>query len=82
MQEKERDLRTFPQIWGTLTKDEKEDVTRRLITDGFTLSRQTVWNWAKGIWQPRTLATKNGVAVSVSKVLGLRVFGQTLFPAK
>ena len=82
MQEKERDLRSFPEIWVTLTKEEKEDVTRQLITDGYTLSRQTVHNWASGKWQPRTLAAKKGVAVSVSKAIGLRVFGQTLFPSR
>lgn len=82
MQEKERDLRSFPEIWMTLTRDEKEDVTRQLITDGFTLSRQTVHNWASGKWQPRTLAAKKGVAQSVAKATGLRVFGQTLFPMR
>lgn len=81
MQEKERDLRTLPEIWGTLTKDQKDDVARKLIADGWTISRQTVWNWATGKWKPRTLAMRNGVAASIGSALGVRVFGKTLFPA-
>lgn len=82
MQEKERDLRSFPEIWGTLTKDERDGVTLQLFKDGCTMVRQTVWNWASGKWQPRTMAMRNAIAASVSKALGVRVFGSTLFPSK
>lgn len=81
MQEKERDLRSFPEIWGTLSRDEKDNVFVQLVKDGCTTSRQTVWNWASGKWQPRTRAMKNVVAASVAKATGLRVFGTSLFPA-
>lgn len=80
MQAKEIDSRAFPEIWKGLSLREKEDVTRQLISDGCTLSRQTVWNWASGKWQPRTSAMRRLVASSVGKATGLRVVSQTLFP--
>ena len=80
MQEKEKDSRTFPEIWATLTKGEKADASRQIIADGHTLSVQTINAWANGKWKPRTLASRNGIAASMTKALGISVTGRTLFP--
>lgn len=80
MQENERDLRAFPEVWGSLSKQEKEELTYQLIKDRCTVSRQTVWNWATGKTRPSSPIIRNAVASSVNKAVGLRVSGATLFP--
>ena len=81
MQEIVNEKMTFPEVWGSLEKDQKEAVTRQLIVDGWTLSRQTVWNWGTGKWKPRTSAIRKGVTNSINKALGVKYLSTNLFPA-
>ena len=80
--ETKTDSRAFPEIWGALNKDEKAEVTYRIIADRCAINRQTVWNWATGKTQPTSPLIKKAVAASVGKALGIRVLPATLFPAR
>lgn len=79
---KTTDTRTFPQIWATLTADEREDLILRIYNSKACKTRQTVRNWAAGRVVPDSPLVKDTVANCVSKVTGTRVLGGVLFPVK
>jgi len=76
------ETRSFPEIWATLSKNEKEEVTYQIIKDRCAMARQTVWNWATGKTQPTSPIVRNAVANAVGRALGSKPNGNTLFPAR
>ena len=74
--------RTFPEIWASLTADEREELHYQLIKSRCTTTRQTVWNWASGKKRPFSVLISNEIAKCVTKVTGKRVIANTLFPGK
>lgn len=76
------DTRTFPEIWKELTPLQKETLRYALIQKKCTTTRQTVSNWANDKKRPTMPPVKNAVAQVVSRVIGSRVSGDTLFPAR
>lgn len=74
------DARTFPEIWGKLNQDEKSDLSAKLFAAKCCGTPQTIWNWGTGKTRPAPLVRKE-IANVVSKFIGTRVFGATLFPA-
>ena len=85
MQSKETnptDARTFPEIWASLTTDEREELHYQLMKSRCTTTRQTVWNWASGKKRPFSVLISNEIAKCVTKVTGKRVIAATLFPSK
>lgn len=81
MYEKETlDARPFPQIWGLLSKSEREDLTLLIYNAKICKTRQTIWKWGRGECGPMNRLLQNEVAKCVSKITGTRVSGQTLFP--
>ncbi len=74
------DARTFSEIWGSLTKDEKSDLASKFYAAKCCGTPQTIWNWGVGKTRPSLLAQKE-IANVVSKFLGARVYGRTLFPS-
>lgn len=73
---------SFPKIWAGLTEGQQYSLGMALIQEKCTTTRQTIWNWANGKTQPTSQDTKNHIAKIVSKVVGLRVLPDTLFPGK
>ncbi len=76
------DTRTFSEIWKSLTRTEQENLKNALLVKGCTTTRQTINNWANDKKRPSLLPVKKAVAQVVSKVIGSRVSGETLFPAR
>lgn len=79
---KSNDARSFPEIWGTLTSEQREDLTLRLYNAKCCKTRQTVWAWSIGKRRPQSPIIKDAVAKAVEKTIGRRVFGATLFPTR
>lgn len=80
--ENQTDARTFPQIWASLTKYQRDDLSYSLLTAKCTKTRQTIWNWGSGRTMPNIPLVKEKVAQCVSRVIGLKTYGNTLFPPK
>lgn len=76
------DARSFPQIWATMTASERDDLAIQLYAKKCCKTRQTVWNWANGKKQPNSPLVIDTVAKVVSKAVGSRVLGRTLFPSR
>ena len=74
------DARSFPQIWATLSKDERDDLSLMFFQKKCCLTRQAVHYWGKGEKSPRNPLVRDTVAQIVSKKLGVKVYPQTLFP--
>ncbi len=74
------DARTFPQIWQGLTQSQQSEL-RYQLTRNADCSRQSVYNWSKGI-TPISLAMRKKVAATMGKTLGLNVSHITLFPSR
>ena len=79
MQENQLDVRTFSEIWATLTQDNKSELSAKLYSAKCCATPQTIWNWGSGRTRPAPLVRKE-VAKVVAKFLGSRVAGDTLFP--
>jgi len=69
----------FSEIWDNLTKFEREELVRTIITDGHTVYYQVVTNWVKGKTLPAAQSLRDGIAKSVSRFLGIEVDSNTLF---
>ena len=78
---KSTDTRSLPQIWATLTSDEREDLVLRIYNAKACKTRQTVRNWASGRITPGSPLVREAVANCVSKITGTRVLSSTLFPS-
>lgn len=72
--------RTFPEIWATMSSQERDDLALALYNAKCCKSRQAIWNWANGKRQPNSPLVKDTVAKVVGKAIGSRVFSHTLFP--
>lgn len=80
--EKSNDARSFPEIWATLSSDEKDELVYELIRTKCCKTRTAILMWARGERRPSNALTRDVIARSIGKTLGLRVFGTTLFPAR
>ena len=83
MQRKEEisnDARSFPEIWATLSVGEKDDLVYELIKAKCCKTRTAIGMWGRGDRQPGNNLTRDVIARSVNKVLGLKVHSATLFP--
>lgn len=83
MQRKQKceiETRTFPQIWDSLSQDERDDLTLRLYAAKCCRTRQSIWEWASGKGQPGAMLVRDTVAKTVSKFIGRKSTPQTLFP--
>lgn len=75
------DTRSLPQIWATLSTEEREDLILRIYNAKACKTRQTIRNWASGRIAPDNQLIRDTVANCVSKITGTRVFSATLFPS-
>lgn len=78
----ERDTRTLPEIYGSLTDDDlkrsiREDMEKKL---GVTLV--AVHAYLNGSYAPRSINDRRVVAKIINSNLGLNTTAQTLFPPK
>jgi len=78
--EKSIDARSFPEIWATLNKGEKDDLVYELLKNKCCTTRTAINQWGRGVRTPANYAAKDIVARSIGKVLGLKVHSATLFP--
>lgn len=69
----------FPVIWEKLDRFERTEVLRQIVADGHTGTTMTARNWAIGKSKPVTPSVREGVAASVSKVIGCNVTAKVLF---
>lgn len=74
------ETRSLPEIWGSLTSSQREDLAYSLVTARCTKTRQTIWNWTSGKTQPQSPLVRNEVAKCVGRIIGARVMPGTLFP--
>ena len=74
------DTRSFPEIWATLSKDERDDLSLKFFQKKCCLSRQAVFYWGSGERIPGSPLVRETIAQIVSKTLGTKVYPQTLFP--
>ena len=74
------DARSFPEIWATLSAGEKDDLVYELIKAKCCKTRTAVGMWGRGDRQPGNNLTRDVIAKSIGKVLGLKVHSATLFP--
>lgn len=79
-QEKTLETRSLPEIYGSLTNTQKEDLAYALVTARCTKTRQTIWNWCTGKTAPQSPLVRNEVAKCVGRIIGARVMPGTLFP--
>lgn len=83
MQSKEKiptDARSFPEIWATLTVDEKEELVYELLKTRCCTTRTAINQWGRAVRRPANLLTQEAVAKAINKILGLHVHRTTLFP--
>ena len=83
MQSKEKDsidARSFPEIWATLSLNERDELVYSLIRNKCCTTRQAIYYWASGKKAPRNLLLRDTVAKAVGKVTGSRIVASTLFP--
>lgn len=83
MQSKEKiptDARSFPEIWATLTVDEKEELVYELLKTRCCTTRTAIRQWGRAVRRPANILTQETVAKAIHKVLGIRVLRTTLFP--
>ena len=78
----ENNEKTFPELWGGLTKGQRQQITRRLIAEGYALSFCTITNWGSGKTQPRAHVLCAGIAKIVGEYLGTTLDPDTLFPVR
>ena len=72
------DARTFPEIWGTLTDHQRENL-RFAIYVNLRISPQTLWNWRHGKRTPNW-ANQKELARLTSIVTKKRCSPELLFP--
>ena len=85
MQNKEiigTDTRTFGQIWATLSSSQRDDLSIEIYKSRLCQTRQTINNWVNGRSRPAVPLIKDRLAQLVSRTIGSRVIGDTLFPQR
>lgn len=78
----EIDKRTFPEIWATLTENEKDDLSLSIMQSKACKTRQTLWNWGTGRVTPSNGAIKNAISKCVGSVLKIKTHPNVLFPSR
>lgn len=74
------DARSFPEIWATMSAGEKDDLVYELLKSKCCKTRTAIGMWGRGDRQPSNNLTRDVIARSIGKVLGLKVLSSTLFP--
>ena len=85
MQSKENistNTKSFPEIWATLTGDERDALAIKFYQKKCCKTRQAVFYWATGQRVPATPLVRDVVAELVSKAIGEKVYANTLFPER
>ena len=77
-QEKTTDARTFVEIYQSLSRSEREWLIYKINTT-VGVTRQSVWQWGKGICQPLGISAKRDVAKIVSSMLNIKTSPTILF---
>ena len=75
-----REARSFPQIWESLSKPEREELTRQFYLNKCCRARQTIWNWGKGKTKPSEPLVQDKISKVVSSFLGQTISSSALFP--
>ena len=83
MQSKENnsvDTRSFEEIWNSLGDEERTDLSHKLFYNNICNTRQTIWAWATGRYQPKQRIVMNSLVRVLGRFLGCTVSAHTLFP--
>ena len=76
------DARSFQEIWKTLDKFQRQELSRKIQQSRACTTRQTIYNWAEGKTVPSLAIIRKKAAEAVGKYLNSKVYPQTLFPSK
>lgn len=76
----EQDSRTLPEIWKGLNKQEQEDIREGIIASKAAKTRNAIYYWCTGQRKPQSDLVRDRVALVVSRVIGKKCYGKTLFP--
>ena len=74
------DTRTLPEIWKELSKQEQEDIREGIIASKAAKTRNAIYYWCTGQRRPQSDLVRDRVAIVVSRVIGKKCYGKTLFP--
>lgn len=72
------DARTFPQVWGSLSPAEQEELRYQLVRSG-VCTRQSIWNWSRG-GRPQTMDVRRRISAMLNRHLKIKTTQLTLFP--
>ena len=76
----DKETRTFPEIWGSLSSDERDDLAVKLFNAKCCRTRQSIWEWSTGRVSPNAPLIRETVAKTVSKFTGKKATPSILFP--
>lgn len=76
------DARSFQEIWKTLDRYQRQELSLRLQKSRCCATRQTVINWAYGHTQPNLPLIRKTISQVVGKYLNATTYAHTLFPSK
>ena len=72
--------KSFPEIWQTLSSDEKDNLCILIFQRKCCKSRQAIRQWGAGNRTPRNPIVRDAIAIAVSKAIGQKCYSHTLFP--
>lgn len=84
MQNKEiiqTNTKSFPEIWATLSEDEKDELRLKFYQRKCCKTRQAISYWVTGQRRPSPLVRET-IAGIVSKSIGAKCYAHTLFPSR
>lgn len=76
------DLRSFPEIWESLTKDRRDELHLRLLNAKVMKAPNTLRYWSLGKTAPASPVIKKEIARVVGNFLGKKINYATLFPSR
>ena len=74
--------KTFPQIWESLNRQERDFLRYQLKKNGCAGTDMTIWNWSKDKKRPGNDLVKATISKIVGNFIGRRTTPETLFPER
>lgn len=74
------DARTFQQIWESLGKDERHELSSRIYQNKCAGAPSTIWFWGNGKKAPASPLIRETVSKVVGSFLNIKTHPKILFP--
>ena len=81
MLQEAKTAKTYPEIWATLSEDQRLELRRRIVI-ALGVGDSTMRNWNLGLTRPVNAMQRAGLAEALSNTLKKRYTSEDLFPAK